>query len=395
MTRAGRPDPAERGRVTIPHAGSGRPRRFLPPHSPRLRGNSVGDVARTVLRGTRFPPITARFQAANRCRAVSRIRTSSVTRGSAHILMMLSKPTSRIRCWWTKLDSVPTICDAGMYSYQNLAFSLTATWFRRDGDSIARGEKRLSSPRHVQRPTDRALEASASWSRPHVRTTSMYPLRPKETLYVSAARRQAASTISRFGCSLSSATSYVLSPDCSPAVPPTVSTLRRDPVSPWRRSVDGAIRGPVRDLRLCRKRSASAGACRGIARSSASSRQRLGFAMVWNFRARPAVVPDHDGSYLGLRPRDWRARWFVPRVATRRPADRRAARGRHTPADFRPSSPRPIVAVPQRVDRAQASSVAGVPVPSLHERPEPDRALSAARLSSSRTTGRVVWSLIG
>ena len=88
-----------------------------------------------------------------------------------------------------KLDGVAPICDAGQcYSYQNIAFSLIGDLvFAATGDFYSHQvEKRLFHPLGMYNATygRDALEASASWARPHVRRAGRWiAVRPKETYY--------------------------------------------------------------------------------------------------------------------------------------------------------------------------------------------------------------------
>lgn len=88
-----------------------------------------------------------------------------------------------------KLDSITPICDAGQcYSYQNIAFSLIGDLvFAATGDFYSHQvEKRLFHPLGMYNATygRDALEASASWARPHVRRNGAWlAVRPKENYY--------------------------------------------------------------------------------------------------------------------------------------------------------------------------------------------------------------------
>jgi beta-lactamase class C len=88
-----------------------------------------------------------------------------------------------------KLETVPSICDAGQcYGYQNIAFSLAGDLvFAATGDFYSHQvEKRLFHPLGMYGATygRDALEASPTWARPHVRRGGRWvAVRPKETYY--------------------------------------------------------------------------------------------------------------------------------------------------------------------------------------------------------------------
>lgn len=88
-----------------------------------------------------------------------------------------------------KLDQVPVTCSPGdCYAYQNIAFSLIGdVAFAVTGDFYYHlVEKRLFHPLGMDTATygRDALEASASWARPHVRARGRWlPVRPKESYY--------------------------------------------------------------------------------------------------------------------------------------------------------------------------------------------------------------------
>lgn len=88
-----------------------------------------------------------------------------------------------------KLEQVPVTCSPGdCYAYQNIAFSLIGdVAFAVTGDFYYHlVEKRLFHPLGMDTATygRDALEASASWARPHVRSRGRWmAVRPKETYY--------------------------------------------------------------------------------------------------------------------------------------------------------------------------------------------------------------------
>ncbi|PIQ36586.1 MAG: serine hydrolase [Lysobacterales bacterium CG17_big_fil_post_rev_8_21_14_2_50_64_11] len=88
-----------------------------------------------------------------------------------------------------QLDQAPVICAPGdCYAYQNIAFSLIGdVVFAVTGDFFYHQvEKRLFHPLGMHGATygRDALEASASWARPHVRSRGRWsPVRAKETYY--------------------------------------------------------------------------------------------------------------------------------------------------------------------------------------------------------------------
>ena len=88
-----------------------------------------------------------------------------------------------------KLDSAPMLCQAGdCYAYQNVAFSLVGDMaFAVTGDFFTHQvEKKLFHPLGMYTATygREALEASASWARPHVmRGGRMTAIRAKENYY--------------------------------------------------------------------------------------------------------------------------------------------------------------------------------------------------------------------
>jgi len=88
-----------------------------------------------------------------------------------------------------KLDVVKPLCGVGdCYAYQNVAFSLIADLtFAVTGDFYSHQvERKLFHPLGMYTATfgRDALEASASWARPHVKRRGKWvPVRPKETYY--------------------------------------------------------------------------------------------------------------------------------------------------------------------------------------------------------------------
>ena len=144
-----------------------------------------------------------------------------------------------------KLRSVPLACPVGdCYAYQNIAFSLIGdVTYAATGDFFYyQVEKRLFHPLHMDTATygREALEASASWARPHVRSGGGWrAVAPKDNYY----RVPPAAGVN---ASINDMAQWLIAqmggrPDVLPATlldelhKPLVDTPRELRASPWRR----------------------------------------------------------------------------------------------------------------------------------------------------------------
>ncbi|MFZ2235113.1 MAG: serine hydrolase domain-containing protein [Dokdonella sp.] len=144
-----------------------------------------------------------------------------------------------------KLRSVPLACPVGeCYAYQNVAFSLIGdVTYAATGDFFYyQVEKRLFHPLHMDTATygREALESSASWARPHVRSGGGWrAVAPKDNYY----RVPPAAGVN---ASINDMAQWLIAqmggrPDVLPAVvldelhKPLVDTPRELRSSPWRR----------------------------------------------------------------------------------------------------------------------------------------------------------------
>ncbi len=220
-----------------------------------------------------------------------------------------------------KLESVPTICDAGQcYSYQNIAFSLIGDLvFAATGDFYSHQvEKRIFHPLGMYSATygRDALEASNSWARPHVRQNGRWvPVRPKETYYRIPPAAGVNASIHDLGLWVRAQLGQrpdVISPDVLASVQSAlVTTPGEVGGSPWRRErLDDAHYGlgwRVYDYSgtpLIFHAGAVQG-YRGII--GLLPEHGFGFAMVWNCESGvpTGLFPTALDRYLGLPQRDW------------------------------------------------------------------------------------------
>ena len=234
-----------------------------------------------------------------------------------------------------KLESVPTICDAGQcYSYQNIAFSLIGDMvFAATGDFYSHQvEKRIFHPLGMYNATygRDALEASASWARPHVRSNGRWiPVRPKETYYRIPPAAGVNASIHDLGLWLRAQLGQrpdVISPDVLASIQaPLVSTPGETRGSPWRRE---RLSDPHYGLGWRVMDYAGtplvfhAGAVQGYRGIIGLLPEHgFGIAMVWNCESGvpTGLFPTALDRYLGLPQRDWlELHKVVPRSRRRR-----------------------------------------------------------------------------
>lgn len=220
-----------------------------------------------------------------------------------------------------KLDNVAPICDAGQcYSYQNIAFSLIGDLvFAATGDFYTHQvEKRLFHPLGMYNATygRDALEASASWARPHVRRAGRWvAVRPKETYYRIPPAAGVNASIHDLALWLQAQMGHrpdVLSPEVLASVQAElVQTPGELTGSPWRRErLDDAHYGlgwRIYDY-AGRRMVFHAGAVQGYRAALAFlPDQGFGVAMVWNCESGVpfGLLPTALDRYLGLPQRDW------------------------------------------------------------------------------------------
>jgi beta-lactamase class C len=234
-----------------------------------------------------------------------------------------------------KLETVPTICDAGQcYSYQNIAFSLIGDLvFAVTGDFYSHQvEKRLFHPLGMYNATygRDALEASGSWARPHVRRAGRWvAVRPKETYYRIPPAAGVNASIHDLALWLQAQLGMrpdVIDGDVLASVQaPLVQTPGEKRGSPWRRERVGeahyGLGWRVFDYAGTRL-VFHAGAVQGYrAVLGFLPEHGFGIAMVWNCESGvPAgLFPTTLDRYLGLPQRDWlELHRFKPRATTRR-----------------------------------------------------------------------------
>jgi beta-lactamase class C len=220
-----------------------------------------------------------------------------------------------------KLENVTPICDAGQcYSYQNVAFSLIGDMvFAATGDFYSHQvEKRLFHPLGMYNATygREALEASASWARPHVRRSGRWvAVRPKETYYRIPPAAGVNASIHDLALWLQAQLGRrpeVISADVLATVQgELVETPDEIRVSPWRRerlrSAHYGLGWRVFDYegeRLV----FHAGAVQGYrAVLGFLPEHGFGIALVWNCESGVpgGLLPTTLDRYLGLPQRDW------------------------------------------------------------------------------------------
>ena len=234
-----------------------------------------------------------------------------------------------------KLETVPTICDAGQcYSYQNIAFALIGDMvFAATGDFYSHQvEKRIFHPLGMYGATygRDALEASPSWARPHVRSNGRWvPVRPKETYYRIPPAAGVNASIHDLGLWLRAQMGLrpeVISPEVLASVQaPLVSTPGELRASTWRRErLDDAHYGlgwRVYDY-AGTPLVFHAGAVQGYRGLIGFLPEHgFGIAMVWNCESGvpTGLFPTALDRYLGLPQRDWlELHKVVPRAGRRR-----------------------------------------------------------------------------
>jgi beta-lactamase class C len=234
-----------------------------------------------------------------------------------------------------KLESVPTICDAGQcYSYQNVAFSLIGDMvFAATGDFYSHQvEKRIFHPLGMYSATygREALEASPSWARPHIRSNGRWvPVRPKETYYRIPPAAGVNASIHDLGLWLRAQLGQrpdVISPDVLASVQaPLVSTPTEMRGSTWRRErlldADYGLGWRVYDY-AGTPLIFHGGAVQGYrAAIGLLPEHGFGIAMVWNCESGVpwGIFPAALDRYLGLPQKDWlELHKVVPRSRRRR-----------------------------------------------------------------------------
>jgi beta-lactamase class C len=234
-----------------------------------------------------------------------------------------------------KLETVPTICDAGQcYSYQNIAFSLIGDLvFAVTGDFFSHQvEKRLFHPLGMYGATygRDALEASPRWARPHVRRGGRWlAVRPKETYYRIPPAAGVNASIHDLALWLQAQLGMrpeVIGPDVLTSVQsPLIASPGEKRGSPWRRErITDAYYGlGWRVFDYGGKRLIfHAGAVQGYrAVIGFLPEHGFGIAMVWNCETGvpTGLFPTVLDRYLGLPQRDWlELHRFAPRTQTRR-----------------------------------------------------------------------------
>jgi len=234
-----------------------------------------------------------------------------------------------------KLETVPTICDAGQcYSYQNVAFSLIGDLvFAATGDFYSHQvEKRIFHPLGMYNATygREALEASASWARPHVRSRGRWvPVRPKETYYRIPPAAGVNASIHDLGlwlrAQLGQRTDVISEEVLASVQAPLVSSPGETRSSPWRRErlrdAHYGVGWRVYDY-AGSPLVFHAGAVQGYrGLIGLLPNHGFGFAMVWNCESGvpTGLLPTALDRYLGLPQRDWlELHKVVPRSKRRR-----------------------------------------------------------------------------
>lgn len=220
-----------------------------------------------------------------------------------------------------KLRSVPLACPVGdCYAYQNVAFSLIGdVTYAATGDFFYyQVEKRLFHPLHMDTATygREALEASASWARPHVRSGGGWrAVAPKDNYY----RVPPAAGVN---ASINDMAQWLIAqmggrPDVLPESlleelhKPLVDTPQQMRASPWRRSrltdAHYALGWRVFDY-AGENMIYHAGAVQGYRSMIAFlPKQRFGMVMLWNNEsALPSgLMPMVMDRYLGLPSVNW------------------------------------------------------------------------------------------
>jgi beta-lactamase class C len=233
-----------------------------------------------------------------------------------------------------KLAEAPVRCDPGdCYAYQNIAFSLVSDLvFAATGDFYSHQvERRIFHPLEMYTATygREALEASASWARPHVRgRRGWVAVRPKETYYrvpPAAGVNASISDLSRWIMAQTGGRPDVLSPAL-------LSDLHLPQVRTPNELHQGGWRGArVRDAHYAtgwrvfdysgRTLVFHAGAVQGYRGAIGFfPGSRFGIALLWNCESAVpfGLLPAAIDRYLGLPSRDWTGLEAAPKRGVRR-----------------------------------------------------------------------------
>jgi beta-lactamase class C len=234
-----------------------------------------------------------------------------------------------------RLGEIAPICDAGQcYSYQNIAFSLIGDMtFAATGDFYSHQvEKRIFHPLGMYGATfgREALEASASWARPHIRKNGRWiAVRPKENYYRIPPAAGINASIRDMSLWLRAQLGEypeVLSDDVLASVQaPLVATPTELTASPWRRErlqdAHYALGWRVYDY-AGETLVYHAGAVQGYRGMIAFLPEHgFGMAMLWNCESGVPVglLPTALDRYLGLPQHDWlELDKFKPRTRARK-----------------------------------------------------------------------------
>ena len=220
-----------------------------------------------------------------------------------------------------KLRSVPLSCPVGdCYAYQNVAFSLIGdVTYAVTGDFFHyQVEKRLFHPLHMDNATygREALQASASWARPHVRAGSGWrAVAPKDNYYRVPPAAGVNASINDMGQWLIAQMGG--RPDVLPASvleelqQPLADTPRETRTSPWRRGrlteAHYGLGWRVFDY-AGETMIFHGGAVQGYRSLIAFlPKQRFGMVMLWNNEAAlpSGLMPMVMDRYLGLPATNW------------------------------------------------------------------------------------------
>jgi beta-lactamase class C len=220
-----------------------------------------------------------------------------------------------------KLRELPMRCGVGdCFGYQNIAFSLVGDMaFATTGDFYSyEVERRIFHPLGMTGATfgRDALEASASWARPHVRGGRGWEVRrPKETYYRVMPAAGVNASIEDIGKWLNAQLGHapdVLSPELLELLhTPVVATPGETTRVPWRRErvLDAQYALGFRVYDYAGHRMVfHGGAVQGYrAMLALLPEHDLGVALLWNSESPypSGLLPDLLDAYLGLPARDW------------------------------------------------------------------------------------------